>query len=124
MKTDTPRTDAATTGKAYGIPGNTVSATFARQLETELAQLRAQLEGMVNGHAQDQKHVEKLEREVDRLHGIEHKCQVMGRELHDWKELCERFVPAVLPHHNAEDPVLGCAGCEALAAYEQLKGQK
>jgi len=106
--------------------------------ETELAQLRAQLEGMVNGHKQDQKHIEKLEEintglwaeqkrfftELDRLHDIEHKCQVMGRELHDWKELCERFVPAVLPHHNAEDPVLGCAGCESLAAYEQLKGRK
>jgi len=220
MKTETPtpRTDAATTGKAYGIPGNTVSATFARQLETELAEshernlnliserdrayrkiedteaqlvtinkfewcdecgsplcrcgpqgtdgipttdclvcklraelaqlraerqqaediviavverqianenelkqlrtcslvviaendkLKAQLEGMVNGQKQDQQHIEQLERERD-----------------EWRELCERFVPAVLPHHNAEDPVLGCAGCEALADYEQLKGHK
>lgn len=35
--TDTPRTDAATCGKGYGIPGNTVTAEFARTLERELA---------------------------------------------------------------------------------------
>jgi len=37
MKTETPRTDAVTCGKGYGIPGNTVSADFARELELELA---------------------------------------------------------------------------------------
>jgi len=72
-------------------------------------QLSDQLAGMVNGQKQDQAHIEKLEEintglwaeqkrfftELDRLHDIEHKCQSMGRELH-----------------------------ETLAAYEQLKGRK
>jgi hypothetical protein len=40
MKSYTPRTDAVTCGKGYGIPGNTVSADFARQLERELNNLR------------------------------------------------------------------------------------
>jgi hypothetical protein len=44
MTNETPRTDSATCGKGYGIPGNTVTADFARQLERELNDMRKALD--------------------------------------------------------------------------------
>jgi len=78
MKTETPtpRTDAAAKADrdTYEMsreagdehfPGlNYFLKSESAKLETELAQLRAQLEGMVNGQKQDQQHIERLEREL------------------------------------------------------------
>jgi len=67
MKTETPtpRTDALR--KTYAGISNAHPKPLLdhhAQIETELAQLRAQLEGMVNGQKQDQQHIERLEREL------------------------------------------------------------
>jgi len=91
--------------------------------ETELAQLRAQLEGMVNGHKQDQKHIEKLEEintglwkeldrfraayeqlkgEVERLKCVEGENFLLlacnkhqKRERDEWRELYEKVYPFI-----------------------------
>ena len=78
MKTETltPRTDAAAKAdcSSHFPSGNHFLKHESVQLETELAQLRAQLEGMVNGQKQDQQHIERLERERD-----------------EWRALCARL---------------------------------
>ena len=82
MKTETPRTDAVTCGKGYGIPGNTVSADFCRQLERDLNQLLAAAKHLAECDCQSN-YIKVPCVQCDAAHAIIKQCDVAAMPNND-----------------------------------------
>ena len=114
MKTETPtpRTDAATTGKAYGIPGNTVSATFARQLETELAE----------SHERNLNLISERDRAYRKIEDTE--AQLVTINKFEWCDECGSPLCRCGPQGTDGIPTTDCLVCKLRAELAQLRAER